>query len=102
MGRFGTENGEMDTLVLGCTHYPFVATELAQRVGDKVLLLEGGAPVARRTRTLLEKNGLLAPTIAVENQTPQTTFFTTGAPDLLRFALSQWLQTKANVNAIGA
>jgi glutamate racemase len=105
MGRFGTENGEMDTLVLGCTHYPFVATELAQRVGDKVLLLEGGAPVARRTRTLLEKNGLLAPPIAVENQTPQTpqtTFFTTGAPDLLRFALSQWLQTSASVNAVGA
>jgi glutamate racemase len=100
MGRFGIKNGELDTLVLGCTHYPFIASELAERVGEKILMLEGGAPVARRTRTLLEKNGLLAPPIPGETQMPQTTFFTTGAPDLLRFALAQWLQTTASVNVI--
>jgi glutamate racemase len=101
MGRFGIESGEMDTLVLGCTHYPFVATELTQLVGKEIILLEGGAPVARRTRTLLEKNGLLTPpTPSIENQSQKTTFFTTGAPDLLSFALLQWLHTTASVETI--
>jgi glutamate racemase len=102
MGRFGMESGEMDTLVLGCTHYPFVATELAQLVGKEIILLEGGAPVARRTRALLETNGLLNPSLPADTQTPQSTFFTTGAPDLLRFALLQWLQATGSVNMIDA
>lgn len=43
----------MDTLVLGCTHYP-IAGELLQRLcGADVALVETGAPVARRTREVL-------------------------------------------------
>jgi glutamate racemase len=61
MGRFGSEPGAIDTLVLGCTHYPFAQEQLQALVGSEVRLVETGAPVARQTRRLLEVAGLLRP-----------------------------------------
>jgi glutamate racemase len=58
-GEFGTGDGQIDTLVLGCTHYPFAATQFARLAGPGVQLVETGAPVARQTRRLLETAGLL-------------------------------------------
>jgi glutamate racemase len=48
-----------DTLVLGCTHYPFLRPLLAEIVGPEVALIDTGAAVARRTRDLLVARGLL-------------------------------------------
>jgi glutamate racemase len=50
---------QIDTLVLGCTHYPFVAEQIKQVVGD-VELFDGANGTARQTRHLLEEAGLLA------------------------------------------
>jgi glutamate racemase len=91
MGQFGSKPGEMDTLVLGCTHYPFVATNLAQLVGSGVSLLEGGAPVARQTRRILEEKRLFSSELR-PNGLPK--FFTTGETGLLRAALMRWLHTE--------
>ncbi len=101
IGQFGHKSGDIDTLVLGCTHYPFVALELAHLVGQDIRLLEGGAPVARHTRKLLQAQGLLttptdgAPAIHTE-------FFCTGSAESLRFALEQWLGVQATVNIVAA
>jgi glutamate racemase len=59
IGPFGTRPGQVDTLVLGCTHYPFAAHEFRQLAGPEVHLVETGEPVARQTRRLLEAAGLL-------------------------------------------
>jgi glutamate racemase len=59
-GGFGDGPGQHDTLVLGCTHYPFIADELRRQVGDTVRFVDTGAPVALQTRRLLEQAGLLA------------------------------------------
>lgn len=48
-----------DTLVLGCTHYPFLRPLLAEIVGPEVALIDTGAAVARRTQELLAADGLL-------------------------------------------
>lgn len=42
-----------DVLVLGCTHYPFLRTTLAEVVGSGVTLLDTGEAVARRVDSLL-------------------------------------------------
>ncbi|WP_293393529.1 glutamate racemase [Nevskia sp.] len=42
-----------DTLVLGCTHYPFLREALVQIVGPDVVLLDTGEAVARRIDSLL-------------------------------------------------
>jgi glutamate racemase len=44
---------EVDTLVLGCTHYVFVQDTLRRLMGPGVTMVEAGAPVARRAAALL-------------------------------------------------
>ena len=51
-----------DTLVLGCTHYPFLRPLIAQVVGPDIALLDTGAAVARQTRRVLEREGLVRET----------------------------------------
>ena len=42
----------VDTVVLGCTHYPFVADRIAQRLDSDVLLLDTAQAVARQAHAL--------------------------------------------------
>jgi glutamate racemase len=51
---FGIKNGEIDTLVLGCTHYPLVLPLFRRAVGDAVHVVDNGQAVARRTAQLLK------------------------------------------------
>lgn len=50
---------EIDTLVLGCTHYPLLRSVIQKVVGDKVLLVNPAVETARELECLLEENGLL-------------------------------------------
>ncbi|MEZ4530208.1 MAG: glutamate racemase [Thermomicrobiales bacterium] len=47
-----------DVVVLGCTHYPFLAGTIAEIVGPSVAIVSSGAPVARQTETVLRRAGL--------------------------------------------
>lgn len=86
IGQFGMKTGEIDTLVLGCTHYPFASAQLRALLGPEVQLLETGAPVARQTRRLLHDRGLLR-----ETSTPWLQFYSTGDPERLQTAVRDWL-----------
>lgn len=56
---FAPYTGKLDTVVLGCTHYPFAAKTISRILGDGVTLLDGGDGTARETRRRLEEAGLL-------------------------------------------
>lgn len=86
-GTFGTGTGEIDTLVLGCTHYPFIRGEFARLVGPEVRLVETGLPVARQTRRLLEAARLLRPAPG----RGATTLLSTGSQAALDAAAARWL-----------
>lgn len=45
--------GGTDTLVLGCTHYPFLRETIAELIGPDIAIVDSGAAVARRTQTVL-------------------------------------------------
>lgn len=49
-----------DTIVLGCTHYPFVKHVIQEIVGDKITLIDTGAAVAKQLKNKLEEKGLLS------------------------------------------
>lgn len=101
MGLFGSRSGEIDTLVLGCTHYPFAHDTLKSLVGNDVVFVEGGAPVARQTRRVLTERGWLAePHFGAPDGTADLIFETTGNPDTLQSALSRWLQLRATVRPL--
>ena len=52
-------NGQLDALVLGCTHYPFVIPAIRRTLGENTELYDGGAGTALQTRRRLEAAGLL-------------------------------------------
>ena len=52
---------EVDTLILGCTHYPLLGKVIARVMGPKVRLVDSAAPTALRLKALLQERGLLYP-----------------------------------------
>jgi glutamate racemase len=49
-----------DTLILGCTHYPFIKPLLRELVPQSISLVDTGAAVARHLQSLLDQRGLRA------------------------------------------
>ncbi|NOX61341.1 MAG: glutamate racemase [Chloroflexi bacterium] len=74
----------VDHLVLGCTHYPFLAPAIQQVMGDKVTLVDPAPAVARQVERVLAERGLLAPA----SSTPQHRLATTGDPTRFRETLA--------------
>jgi glutamate racemase len=92
MGSFGSNSGQIDTLVLGCTHYPFAAEQLRDLLGPQVQLVSNGPAVARQTRVKLL--GLALPAaLQTENFKTESslTLLSTGEPQVLQAAAQRWL-----------
>ncbi|MGC9402971.1 glutamate racemase [Vibrio genomosp. F10] len=45
--------GHIDVAVLGCTHFPLIKQEIAQVLGNSVILVDSGEAIARRLKSLL-------------------------------------------------
>ena len=93
MGPFGTKTWQIDTLVLGCTHYPLVSPVLRDLVGPHVRLIDNGEPVARQTRRKL-------PALAPETHAGHCLLLTTGERTLLQTAAQQWLALDGQVESL--
>ncbi|HEU4392429.1 MAG TPA: glutamate racemase [Solirubrobacterales bacterium] len=52
------QRAEVDTLVLGCTHYPLVAPMLQRILGRDVRLVSGGHAVAAAVQRTMERDGI--------------------------------------------
>ena len=50
----------IDTLVLGCTHYPILRKVIEETVGPDIRIIDSAEAVAFRTRELLTESGMLA------------------------------------------
>ncbi len=70
----------IDTLVLGCTHYPFIADAIRGVLGDHVRLVDPAPAVARQVVRVLEHNGSAA---ARMPERGSTVYLTTDDPDRL-------------------
>jgi len=93
IGRFGINEGEIDTLVLGCTHYPFASDTLRQLVGSSVQLIDTGEAVARQTRRLL-------PSLSSAHRPGTCLLLSTGVPSTLRHAAHHWLGLDEQVTSV--
>ncbi|HZE09709.1 MAG TPA: glutamate racemase [Gemmatimonadaceae bacterium] len=70
-------SAEVDTLVLGCTHYPLMKTVIGNVVGRQVRLIDSAEETAREAGEVLRAN-------ALENATPNQAryrFIASDAPD---------------------
>jgi len=70
----------IDYLVLGCTHYPYLIPLLLNLLPKNIKIIDSGEAVARQTKAVLEKNSLLNISISK----PKNEFFTNGNPEILK------------------
>jgi glutamate racemase len=66
----------IDTLILGCTHYPLLRRTIAESMGEGVALVDSAEETAREVRAVLEREALARPDGA-----GSASFFVTDVPD---------------------
>ena len=77
---FGQPDGDrLDTVVLGCTHFPLLAEELAAAAPHQVAWMDSGAAIARRVATIL---GIVP--VEQTNRPAQRAIFTADTPSVAR------------------
>jgi len=74
----------VDTVVLGCTHYPFVLPLIRQIAGEGVAIIDPAPAVARQVQRVLSRHSLASPAAAGRAAPGTVRAFTTGDPG--RFA----------------
>lgn len=52
-------NQNIDYLVLGCSHYPFLIPQIKKMIGHKIKIIDSGEAVAKQVKNILEKYQLL-------------------------------------------
>lgn len=83
----------IDTLVLGCTHYPFLIPEIARILGEGVRLVDPAPAVARQVARILEER---PPAMAHGT----VTYLTTGDPAALAAAITKLIGGEPHVGHI--
>lgn len=86
----------IDTVVLGCTHYPFVIPLIQQIVGDNVRVIDPAPAVARQVRRLLEAGGMRSES----KSNGEVKFYTSGDPDFLKSMLPLLLGESGEVQFV--
>lgn len=60
-------SSDVDTIILGCTHYPLLTDTISKIAGPDITLINSGAETARYIKNYLEQNNLLADGINVHH-----------------------------------
>ncbi len=86
----------IDTVVLGCTHYPFVIPLIERIVGDKVRVIDPAPSVARQAKRLLEADGLKN----LGDVRGEVRYFTSGSTDAIQSLLPTLSGEEGNVKSV--
>jgi glutamate racemase len=87
----------VDTVVLGCTHYPFVTAEIQKIVGPEVVVIDPAPAVARQAERVLAERGL-----AVNTAGPGSIqVYTSGDPGRLSHLVQRFLGVPFSLSAAG-
>jgi glutamate racemase len=85
--RFQEE--QIDTLALGCTHFPFLRTQIQAILGAGVQVLDSAAAIARQIKRILEHNKIVT---SAQEATHQ--FYTTGDLNVAKKLLQTTIEGK--------
>ena len=86
----------VDTIVLGCTHYPFAFDSIRSIVGDQVRLIDPAPAIARRVESLLGSGDLRNP----RTQGGQTRYLSSGDPAKMRARVTELLGLDVEVEGV--
>lgn len=76
---------DIDYLVLGCSHYPYLIPQIQKILPKQVTIIDSGVAVANQTRNILTHNNLLSKT----NQKPKLDFYTNTDTSTMEFLLNE-------------
>jgi glutamate racemase len=79
---------KIDTLILGCTHYPLLSRVIQQTVGEHVCLVNPAEETAKEAKTILQLLGLNAPT---KKKGGSLRFYVSDEPEQFRMRGEQFL-----------
>lgn len=89
---------KLDTLILGCTHYPILRPLIQNVMGSKVKLIDSGAETVSEVSMLLDYFDI-ANSPQFKNEPNE--FFTTGSAKMFKAIADDWLKQEAiNVQQI--
>lgn len=77
----------IDTLILGCTHYPMLSDIISDIMGDSVQLISSGAEAARYAKSLLQEHSLLNE----NNKNGVIKMYCTDSPELFRESAAHFI-----------
>ena len=92
----------VDTVVLGCTHYPFVAPLIAEAMGPGVQLIDTSDAVARQTVRLARRALSSREKLEGDPSPGRTRLWTSGDVQALRHFCTPWMPDVATHEALPA
>lgn len=80
-------SNQIDTLILGCTHYPLLRDLIQEVMGESITIISSGEETAQEVSTILEYHHQLFD----GERLPQHEFYTTGKLSVFRDIAEEWL-----------
>jgi glutamate racemase len=87
---------EIDTLILGCTHYPILTPVIQKVVGEHIQLISSADETAREISTILFHKDILSQQFG----RPNHQFFTSGKVSVFKYIADSWLNSSVNVQKV--
>ncbi|GAB6562270.1 glutamate racemase [Bacillus mobilis] len=86
---------DIDTLILGCTHYPLLESYIKKELGEAVTIISSAEETAIELSTILQHKGILS-----DNLDPKHRFFTTGSVSSFEHIAERWLGYQISVECV--
>ncbi len=86
---------QIDTLILACTHYPFLRKIIQAKIGRRVKIIDPGEEVAKEIKYFLEKNQEIEE-ILIKNKSHK--FFVSDLTPKFQQLAGQWLRQKVKLD----
>ncbi len=83
----------IDTLILGCTHYPIMKNQFSRYMGKQVEVFDTGKIVAEKLKTYLENHPEIE-TLISKSKKPKREFLTTDDPKKFKTFAEKYLSMK--------
>jgi glutamate racemase len=90
------KNEGIDTIVLGCTHYPFVIPLIREIAGSEINVIDPSPAIARQTQRLLKDRKLLNP----QNSQGTVSLYTTASPAILQSLLPRLIGMEVKIQSL--
>ena len=76
----------VDYLVLGCSHYPYLIPLLKKLLPKKVSIIDSGEAIAKQTKNVLEKNNI----VSISKEKPKLQFYSNSDIKTLQLFLKKY------------